>query len=444
MNALPVQIQIVGTVVNEFLLVTDNQPTAKKVLAIVLKYVEGNANQATTRCEVRNTLAEINQQVDDDRLNLCIDTAHGLAWGYLHWIQGQQNPDELDFYPALRLFDCYHHAESVDWVARWRDSGGQIFAGNEMVALRNDPVWAYISAFGLPFPPFDLDSGMDVEVVSRKEAQELGLISPNQQVAPVAADLNFGPALRQRLAEHISPEVQKQKLEIAMQQASASTLLELAQERLDSLDEVTAESAPEVVMLLEKSLERGFGEQVSQQASACGILVDVLEAVGESERANFYREQHLQSLEAWIAKGIPIEWNQRSNTYGLAADICESLNRQEQASAYRQLQMENRDGFTLLNEALEKLKACGQQIPKEVGAEILDCLTKAAERIPQKYPERHAEIFRATGEILEAWGDTTQAVEYYEFAIQKNPKVGVKRRLDNLRKSLGGASASGG
>ena len=46
-----------------------------------------------------------------------------------------------------------------------------------------------------------------------------------------------------------------------------------------------------------------------------------------------------------------------------------------------------------------------------------------------------AEIYRATGEVLEAWGDTTQAIEYYEFAIQKNPKVGVKKRLDTLRKN---------
>jgi len=444
MKASPEQISIVRTVINEFLPVADNPSSAEKVFRIVLEYVEGNSNKATARCDLRNALAEISQRIDDQRLELCIDTAHSLVCGYAQWHQGQADADSLDIYPALQLYDLYNHAEPVDWVQKWRDNGGRVFARNEMIALRNDPVWVRISAFGLPFPPFDLDSGMDLDVVSRNEAEKLGLLSPNEQIEPVAVDLDFGPALRQRLAEYFSPEVQNQELEIAMQQASASTLLELAQERLDSLDEVTAESAPEVVMLLEKALERGFGEQVSQQASACGILVDVLEAVEESERANFYREQHLQSLEAWIAKGIPIEWNQRSNTYGLAADICESLNRQEQASAYRQLQMENRDGFTLLNEALEKLKACGQQIPKEVGAEILDCLTKAAERIPQKYPERHAEIFRATGEILEAWGDTTQAVEYYEFAIQKNPKVGVKRRLDNLRKSLGGAAVSGG
>lgn len=119
----------------------------------------------------------------------------------------------------------------------------------------------------------------------------------------------------------------------------------------------------------------------------------------------------------------------------MAAAICEKLNQPERASDYRQLQMENPDGFTLLIDTLAELKVCGGQIEREVGARFLDNLTKAAGRIPQKYPERHADIFRATGEILEAWGDSMQAIEYYEFAIQKNPKVGVKRRLDNLRKS---------
>jgi hypothetical protein len=38
---------------------------------------------------------------------------------------------------------------------------------------------------------------------------------------------------------------------------------------------------------------------------------------------------------------------------------------------------------------------------------------------------------------LEALGDKPYAVEYYEYALQKNPKVGVKKRLDALKKELG-------
>jgi tetratricopeptide (TPR) repeat protein len=56
--------------------------------------------------------------------------------------------------------------------------------------------------------------------------------------------------------------------------------------------------------------------------------------------------------------------------------------------------------------------------------------------MPAEFPERHAVAYRATGEILEALGDKPHAVEYYEYALQKNPKVGVKKRLDALKKSL--------
>jgi hypothetical protein len=113
MNASPEQIQIVRTVINEFLPAVENLACAEKVLGIVLKYVEGNANQATTRCEFRDTLAEISRQTDEERLNLCIETACWLAHGYSRWMQGQENADELDIFPALELKQLYQRVEAV-------------------------------------------------------------------------------------------------------------------------------------------------------------------------------------------------------------------------------------------------------------------------------------------------------------------------------------------
>ena len=48
-----------------------------------------------------------------------------------------------------------------------------------MIALINDPIWEAISRFGLPYPPFDFNSGMGVAGVSRSDAIKLGVISPN-------------------------------------------------------------------------------------------------------------------------------------------------------------------------------------------------------------------------------------------------------------------------
>ena len=63
----------------------------------------------------------------------------------------------------------------------------------------------------------------------------------------------------------------------------------------------------------------------------------------------------------------------------------------------------------------------------------MEVLTKAAERLPQKFSEEHAEIYRSTGEILEAWGDDKQAIDYFEAALKMNPQIGLKRRLEKLR-----------
>ncbi len=566
MNMSPEQVQIVRTVINEFLPVAANLACAEKILGIVLKYVEGNANQATARCEVRNALIEANQQAEDERLNLCIETASNLAHGYFRWMQGQDNADALDIYPALELSNLYHHAEAVDWVQKWRENGGRIFPRDEMIALRNDPVWTRISAFHLPFPPFDLDSGMDVDAVPRNEAAQLGLIFPNEQVEPSVVDLDFGEALRSRVEYYFGAEGRRQRFEKEVDQADIKALLQMADERMADEDNDTeavrdvifilehaiergfrgnwedqakaygllseaheqahqteqanscrakqletfeawvaggipldgnqratvcnqvaevydqigqreeatryrqmanesrtgyslffearqrvqsaggmnAGIATEVIPILEQAMKRGFNNSLQDEVNADALLVAAHDALQDTGKANHYRSQQLTILEAWIAKGIPTESDRRAKAYGEAAEICEKLDQMEKAAAFRQLEDEHRDGLTLLSEALAELKACGKEIDKESGAKILDKLTKSAQRIPESFSERHAEIYRATGRILDAWSDTTKAIEYYEYALEKNPKIAVKGRLDILRKRANKAAAGGG
>jgi tetratricopeptide (TPR) repeat protein len=62
----------------------------------------------------------------------------------------------------------------------------------------------------------------------------------------------------------------------------------------------------------------------------------------------------------------------------------------------------------------------------------LENLTKAAERLPRKYSEQYAEIYRATGDILAAWGQDSQAAEYFEAALKMDPRIRVKRPLENF------------
>jgi hypothetical protein len=148
---------------------------------------------ASARLTLREALKEISYQPDPDkrgtiedlssepRLNLVIKTNVEMAQGYGNWQQGQAT---LDAFPAQELFRAEERKEPRDWLQRWRGAGGQVFEGGRMIALKNDPIWTEISEFGLPYPPFDFGSGMDVRDVDREEAVALGLIGPDEQIEP--------------------------------------------------------------------------------------------------------------------------------------------------------------------------------------------------------------------------------------------------------------------
>lgn len=102
-----------------------------------------------------------------------------------------QDPDVLDAYPAQEFTRIESRkVERDDWSERWERAGGGTFDGDRMIALKTSPVWAKLSRFGTPWPPFDYGSGMGLIDVSRSEAEELGLIKVNERVEPIDADIN--------------------------------------------------------------------------------------------------------------------------------------------------------------------------------------------------------------------------------------------------------------
>jgi len=125
------------------------------------------------------------------RLDLILDTNVRMAQGYGQWKQGQ-SAGVLDQWPAQELFRAEARNEEREWTGRWLGAGGTLHGGGRMIALKNDPVWTEISTFGLPYPPFDFNSGMDVRDVDRDEAIELGLIDRDTQIAPKDRPFNDG------------------------------------------------------------------------------------------------------------------------------------------------------------------------------------------------------------------------------------------------------------
>lgn len=161
----------------------------------------------------------------DARLNLIIETQARMAQGYGQWTRTNSDGARLAF-PAQELVRLFQRrvprgfeirkGQIVErdpqyWQNRWKAAGGEIYEGR-MIALKDSPVWAEISRFGTPWPPFDFNSGMGVKNVGRREAVRLGLIEPSSRVSDPreqygvdsglsASAGNFDAALLQRLQD---------------------------------------------------------------------------------------------------------------------------------------------------------------------------------------------------------------------------------------------------
>ena len=136
---------------------------------------EGDSGQLTDITSVR-------------RLQLIYDHNTESAFEYGRWVTGQ-NPAILDAFPAQELVRQEERVKPRVWEERWKDAGG-LFFGGRMIALKTDPIWEAISRFGTPWPPFDFNSGMGIEDISRADAEELGLLEPGEPVAPILQDFN--------------------------------------------------------------------------------------------------------------------------------------------------------------------------------------------------------------------------------------------------------------
>jgi hypothetical protein len=94
------------------------------------------------------------------------------------------DPDLLDLWPAQELIRVMaRKVPRSTWRQRWQEAGGEFFDGR-MVALKTSPIWANLSVFGLPYPPFDYGSGMGLRDVSREDAIALGLLSESDTLTP--------------------------------------------------------------------------------------------------------------------------------------------------------------------------------------------------------------------------------------------------------------------
>lgn len=117
------------------------------------------------------------------RLGMIYDMQNQMATGYARW-KMDQSEGALLIYPAWRLVREREAKVPRNWRARWNEAGDAVgwdgASQSTMVALKTSPIWAKLSRFGTPWPPFDFNSGMGVEDVDRDEAIALGLLKEDE------------------------------------------------------------------------------------------------------------------------------------------------------------------------------------------------------------------------------------------------------------------------
>lgn len=178
------------------------------------KVAAGEMSDSDARAMIRRALEQTGYRPDEGkegslqdissqrRLDLIIKTNVDEAHGYVRYCSSM-DPDVLAATPCQELIRLRMPKGGPkamrDWEARWREHGGQLYGSRRMIALKTDPIWTDISAFGHPWPPFDFNSGMGVAPVGRREAIRYGVISPDDPPQQPPQLPGFNDSLREHV-----------------------------------------------------------------------------------------------------------------------------------------------------------------------------------------------------------------------------------------------------
>jgi hypothetical protein len=147
------------------------------------------------------------------RLGLIYDTQLAQAQGFARY-KLDNDDGALLLYPAQRLSESTANKPREDWPERWEAAGNATgWEGalqNDFVALKTSPIWAALSRFGTPWPPFDFGSTREIEDVDWETAKSLGLVKDGD--VPKSSVPDFNTELESSVAG-LDPEYQR-KLEL--------------------------------------------------------------------------------------------------------------------------------------------------------------------------------------------------------------------------------------
>lgn len=172
----------------------------------VAELVKGGKSESEVRRDLREYLGSIGYDAGDNRgtikdlmtkarLDVMIKTNADQARGYASHIRATSAGAILAF-PAYELVRVERRKLQRDWNARWKAAAQKVgwegvARNGSMIALKTSPIWAALSRFGNPFPPFDFNSGMGVRDVKKSVCREIGLLGEDEKPKiPETPDFN--------------------------------------------------------------------------------------------------------------------------------------------------------------------------------------------------------------------------------------------------------------
>lgn len=195
-----------------------SQVTQTKILYAmrqnVAELVRGGKSESEMRRDLREYLLKVGYDADAElkpgeksrrgtikdlmtkaRLDVMMRTNADQARGYASHLRATSAGAILAA-PAYELVRVERRKAQRDWDTRWEDAAKKVgwegvAKNGSHIALKTSPIWAALSRFGNPYPPFDFNSGMGVRNVRKSVCREIGLLGPDEQPKiPETPDFN--------------------------------------------------------------------------------------------------------------------------------------------------------------------------------------------------------------------------------------------------------------
>lgn len=164
--------------------------------ANVAELARGGKSESEVRRDLRAYLTSIGYDPGDkrgtikdllskQRLDVMMRTNVDQAKGYVSHLRAT-TPGAILAFPAYELVRRQERKAKRDWGARWQKAAAKVgwegvARSGGMIALKTSPIWAALSRFGNPFPPFDFNSGMGIRDVGKSKCREIGLLGAEEQ-----------------------------------------------------------------------------------------------------------------------------------------------------------------------------------------------------------------------------------------------------------------------